>query len=274
MYNELQAFLKRPPLYERTNAKFWNDPHIAGQMLVKHLDSTTDLASRKPEFVDRSVKWILSLPLPQKARLLDIGCGPGLYTKQFSEKGLTVTGMDFSESSIRYAKERDHKSKYILGDYLVMSFENAFDIITLIWCDYGALIPSERQNLLKRVYRALKPGGFFLLDVFTPQYITQSKETTSWELNPNGGFWSAKPYITLNATYNYDKTAVLTKFTVIEKSCVRDFNIWNCLFSKQSLLDEISAAGFSAEDFWNDVAGAPYHDNSQVLCVLMRKPLC
>ena len=46
-------------------------------------------------------------------------------------------------------------------DYLQMDFENAFDIIILIYCDYGALIPEERTDLLQRV-SGLKSRGQFL----------------------------------------------------------------------------------------------------------------
>lgn len=42
---------------------------------------------------------------------IDLGCGPGLYTEKLTEKGHTVTGMDFSASSIRYAKESAARKK-------------------------------------------------------------------------------------------------------------------------------------------------------------------
>ena len=168
MYKKLQGYLKRPALFERTTEKLWTDPHIAKQMLDAHLNPNIDAASYKPESIDCLVEWIMSLPLPEKARLLDIGCGPGLYTKRFAERGLRVTGLDFSDNSINYAREHDDKSEYIIGDYLSMEFDGAFDIVTLIMCDYGALIPDERRNLLRRVNGALKSGGLFLFDVLTP----------------------------------------------------------------------------------------------------------
>jgi len=164
-------FLKRPALYERTAQPFWTDPHISGEMLKAHLDPGTDAASRRPDFIARCADWIAALPLPEHARLLDIGCGPGLYARQFSARGLRVTGMDFSERSIAYAREQDAQSEYVLQNYLTMDYENVFDIVTLIYCDYGALIPNERAELLWRVHRALKPGGLFVFDVNTPRYL-------------------------------------------------------------------------------------------------------
>ena len=95
IFSVLNTLLTKPDLYERTIEKFWNDPHISKGLLKAHLDPDTEAASRRPEFIDRSVEWIVSM-LPEGASLLDIGCGPGLYTKRLAERGLRVTGIDFS----------------------------------------------------------------------------------------------------------------------------------------------------------------------------------
>ncbi|MDR3119853.1 MAG: class I SAM-dependent methyltransferase [Clostridiales bacterium] len=235
------------------------------------MDPNTDAASRKPEFMDRSADWILTLPLPQGARLLDIGCGPGLYAKRFAERGLRVTGMDFSERSIAYAKERDPKSEYLLRDYLTLDFANAFDIVTLIYCDYGALIPEEREALLRRVYRALKPGGLFLFDVFTPEQYAGRGESASWFVCENGGFWSAKPHICLKAEYFYDKTAAASRYVVIEDVSARCYNVWDTCFTRQSLQSEVLPIGFAEEGLYGDVTGKPYTGDSRTMCVIFSK---
>jgi len=270
MYDILKTYLKKPELYEKTPEKFWNDEHISKGMLKAHLDPNTDAASRKPEFIDRAVKWI-SLLLPVGASLLDIGCGPGLYTKRFSEHGLNVTGLDFSERSINYAKAHDPKTEYVLQSYLEMDYENRFDLITLIWCDYGALVPADRDNLLERVYKALKPGGLFLFDVFTREQYIRQKDKTSWEVCENGGFWSPNSHICLNAEYRYGDDINLYRYVIIEREKVRCFNIWDTCFTKDSLTAELAPFGFSEAGFFADVTGTPYTDGSKTLCTVIRK---
>ena len=270
MYEILKTYLKKPELYEKTSEKFWTDPHISGGMLEAHLDRNTDAASRKPEFIERTVKWISSL-LPAGVSLLDIGCGPGLYTVRLSAYGLNVTGLDFSERSIEYAKAHDPKTEYVLKSYLEMDYNSRFDMITLIWCDYGALVPDDRNNLLERVYKALKPGGMFLFDVFTrAQYIGQ-KERTSWEISEHGGFWSPNPHLCFNAEYRYGDDVHMHRHVVIEDKSVRCFNIWDTCFTKDSLTAEVVPHGFSAAGFFADVTGAPYTDDSKTLCAVLRK---
>lgn len=273
MYNKLSTLLQKPKLYEKTAEPFWNDPHISKGMLEAHLSPNTDAASRKPETIERTVAWICSLLPHDGAKLLDIGCGPGLYTKRFSEHGLCVTGLDFSERSIAYAKEHDAKTEYLMQDYLTMDFDNDFNMITLIWCDYGALIPADRYNLLDRVYRALKPGGMFLLDVFTPQLYLNRKESTSWEVCADGGFWSPNPHICLNARYFYDNGdgVDLDRNVIIEEGSIRCFNIWNTCFTKQSLVEETQPRHFVPVGFYSDYDGKPYDENSPIMWALMQK---
>jgi 2-polyprenyl-3-methyl-5-hydroxy-6-metoxy-1,4-benzoquinol methylase len=69
--------------------------------------------------------------LNKESSMLDIGCGPGLYTMRLSELGYRVSGLDFSERSIEYAKSHDSKPKYVLMNYVEMDYLVLFDLITL-----------------------------------------------------------------------------------------------------------------------------------------------
>ena len=270
MYGNLADLLRRPALYERTTEKFWTDPHIAEQMLDAHLDPDADGASRRPEFINSSADWIASL-LPKGAKLLDIGCGPGLYAKLFAQRGLRVTGLDFSENSIAYARSHDGDSEYIVQSYLDMDFDGVFDMVTLIYCDYGALVPKERAELLPRVHKALKPGGLFLFDVFTPLRRNGEDDNTSWDICPDGGFWSAAPHICLDAEYYYGETAQGSRHIVIEEGATKCYNIWDCYFTRKTLLEETARFGFAEAGFYADVAGKKYADDSETLCAVLKK---
>src|SRR5689334_6222274 len=89
--SQLAIISQKPPYFEPSHELFWTDPHIAQQMLAAHLDPATDAASRTPQTIDQTVQWITDrLALKPGARLLDLGCGPGLYCKRFAEHGLLV----------------------------------------------------------------------------------------------------------------------------------------------------------------------------------------
>lgn len=93
LYAELAGFDDRPaPFSKMTIATLWTDPHIARQMLAFHLDPHHDAASRRPGSIEGFVGWLDErLPLAGK-KLMDLGCGPGLYAQRLAQRGAQVTG--------------------------------------------------------------------------------------------------------------------------------------------------------------------------------------
>src|SRR5688572_10904091 len=101
---QLIQLQQKPAPFTPGEALFWNDPHISAQMLEVHLNPEVEAASRKPETIDRSVKWLIeTLGLNPGESILDLGCGPGLYASRFAQLGLQVTGVDYSHRSIEHA---------------------------------------------------------------------------------------------------------------------------------------------------------------------------
>lgn len=112
-------------------------------------------ASRKLEFIEKSVDWIKEIIPPSSyPLLLDIGCGPGIYAERFFKMGYQVTGIDFSKRSIDYAQNSARKQgldiTYLYQNYLNMDLDKTFDFATMIYCDYGALSAADRKIVMKR----------------------------------------------------------------------------------------------------------------------------
>ncbi|MFV0393622.1 MAG: hypothetical protein ACK5LC_04385 [Coprobacillaceae bacterium] len=84
-----------PEIYTKGEVFFWEEDYISKKLLVAHLDTNFEGASRNHEFINKSVQWISEVaPVKQYPRLLDLGCGPGLYTERFYDCGYQVTGVD------------------------------------------------------------------------------------------------------------------------------------------------------------------------------------
>lgn len=274
---KIMTYDYRPILGASSTSKFWDDPHISTHMMEAHLNPQIDSATRNHLFVKKSAAWIASaLPSSEHPTLLDLGCGPGLYAEQFHTHGYQVTGIDLSEGAIVYAKE-SAKAKnlaitYTVGSYLDMSYDNAFEVATLIYCDYGALNKENRNQLLQRIYQALKPGGKLLLDVFTLAQYEGKEESKSWTSADNG-FWTNEPHLCLNSFYRYDEyDAFLEQYIVATESRVECYNIWDHVFTKESLQEELANNGFTAFQFYGDVAGAATDSKKPTLCIICEKP--
>jgi SAM-dependent methyltransferase len=269
MFNKLLHLLQKPALWQRSAEPFWDDEHISKGMLEAHLNPDWDAASRKHSIIDCSVKWLTGI-IPSQGKILDLGCGPGMYTKRLSDMGYSVTGMDFSRRSIEYAKFHDVKTEYVCGNYLELSYTNQFDAVLLIYGDYAALTPYERQALIPKAYQALKTGGLFILDVFTKKQFLRKADKTSWMLCDNGGFWSAEPYICLEATYFYDNdTVAVDQHIVVTDGGINEYLIWDTAYTVQKLTDEVSPFGFKVNGVFDDVCGSPYTGAAETLCFVL-----
>jgi SAM-dependent methyltransferase len=203
----LDRALARPEPYAPHDAPFWDDPHIARQMLAAHLDPATDAASRRPDTIDRTVGHLVAtLGLGTGDRLLDLGCGPGLYARRFAARGVAVTGIDLSPTSIAYAvgdaREAGMAIDYRVEDYTSSQLGGPFDAAALIYLDFGVLPDAPRDRLLDSLRLALRPGGVFVFDVHAPSRQRVADSAVRVE-RADGGFWRPGPHLVIETTYRY-----------------------------------------------------------------------
>ncbi|NJC96790.1 MAG: SAM-dependent methyltransferase [Anaerolineales bacterium] len=256
---------------------FWDDPHISAQMLKAHLNPENDLASRRPETVQKIVDWLIaSLGLQVGASILDLGCGPGLYSVQLAEKGLRVTGVDYSRRSIDYAVEyaRQHNLdiQYRYQNYLTLEDENLYDAALLIYGDFCPLSPEQRSKLLGNVRRALKPGGHFVLDATTPAHRKKYGNRNGWYA-VESGFWKPGPHLVLEAGFDYPEESIwLDQYTVIEEDGkVSVYRNWFQDFTRETITRELETGGFTVEKVWSDLTGTSYSDDTEWIGIVAQR---
>ena len=273
----IQQLQEKPTLFAPGVRPFWNDPHISRQMLKFHLDPSTDAASYRPETIDRSVNWLAStLKLGTGSSLLDLGCGPGLYTSRFAKRGVRVTGLDYSKRSIEYASESaleyNLEVSYRYQDYLTLEDVGEYSVVTLISGDFCPLAPEKRAKLLKAIHRALRPGGMFVLDVSTPELRKDQCNWKSW-YTTDSGFWRPGPHLVLEQRFDYREEAVhLDQFIVIEvDGIVSVYRNWFQGFTPDTLAVELESQGFKVKSIWGDLTGSPYSEGSEWFGALAQK---
>ena len=256
---------------------FWNDPYISTQMLKVHLDPNVDAASRKPEIIDRSVNWIIeTLGLKPGASLLDLGCGPGLYASRFARAGFKVTGVDYSRNSIeyasQYAKENSLNITYRYQNYLELDDENLYDAAFLIYGDFCPLNPEQRSTLLRNIHRALKPNGYFVLDVSTREHRKKYGNKNGWYA-AESGFWKPDPHLVLEEGFDYPEQSIwLDQYTTIEADGkVSVYRNWFQDYTPEAITEELTQGRFPVESLWGDLMGTPYTSESEWIGVVTRR---
>jgi len=278
MFKELKDFNKRPaPFQFYTADELWTNEHTSKQMLEYHLNESIDASSRNKSFIKRSVEWIVShFEVNKNTEIADFGCGPGLYTTMLAERGAIVTGIDFSENSLKYAKQvadkKELKINYVLTNYLDFETANSFDLIMMIMCDFCALSPEQRKIMLSKFNLLLKPGGSVLLDVYSLNSFNQREESATYELNQLNGFWSPEDYYCFVNTFKYEKEKIiLDKYIIIEESRKREVYNWLQCYSKDSLRNEFEENGFKVEEIYSDVAGKTFTPESSEIAIVAKK---
>ena len=278
MFDFLEGINRRPKPFEfYTAGDLWTDEHTSERMLELHLNGAVDAASRNTAFIDRSVDWIASrFQLRDGTRVADLGCGPGLYATRLARRGAAVTGIDFSERSIRYAQKiaagKGLPIRYLHQNYLEFETTDRFGLILMIMCDFCALSPPQRKQLLAKFHTLLEPGGSILLDVYSLVAFDQWREQATYRANLLDGFWSAGRYYGFLNTFKYDqKQLVLDQYTIVEAARTRTVYNWFQCFSPEGLAREFTECGLTVEGFYADVAGAPFDPAAKEFAVVGKK---
>ena len=107
----------------------------------------------------------LSARLPAGRRVLEIAPGPGFLAIELAHRGLSVTGLDISNTFVGLARENARREgvavDFRLGNASAMPFENdSFDFLV---CRAAFKNFSAPVEALREMHRVLRPGGTALI---------------------------------------------------------------------------------------------------------------
>jgi 2-polyprenyl-3-methyl-5-hydroxy-6-metoxy-1,4-benzoquinol methylase len=128
-------------------------------------------------------------------KVLDAGCGTGIYSKFYAERGSDVSGVDFSHSAIEKIQSENISGKFQVGDISSLNFgSNEFDIVHCFSVLYHIISDNEWEEAISELCRVLKPNGILLLriawfpDDWSPVEHVQfrSKQKYTQELSEHG----------------------------------------------------------------------------------------
>ncbi len=250
MFRQLDAFFERPaPFSAYTVDALWTDPYRARQMLVHHLDETSESASRRPADIAGIVGWLdARLGFSGKA-ITDLGCGPGLYAQAIAGRGGKVTGLDFSVNSLAYAREQADIAgldiTYLEADYLKDPLPDRQDVVMLIYGDICPLSPRRRRLVYEKVRQSLKPGGIFVFDVFSVARFARLEEMQAFGRRLMGGFWEKGDYFAFEARFLYPETRLeLQRYLIVTPETEYEVYNWLQHFDQKAIRAELATAGF------------------------------
>ncbi|CAN5626502.1 hypothetical protein BH11BAC1_BH11BAC1_18050 [soil metagenome] len=124
---------------------------------------------------DRRVQYFIDLAKVQQGeKVLEIGCGTGLFTRKFyAATKADITAIDISEELLNEARTLLPEANFQSEDAMNMKFgDNTFDVV------YGSSVLHhlEFEPSLNEIYRVLKPGGRMVFaepNMINPQILVQ-----------------------------------------------------------------------------------------------------
>ena len=107
-------------------------------------------------------------------KVLEIGCGTGLFTEKLSRAGAEITAVDLSEHLLEKARARNlPRCSIEQADAHQLPYaDNSFDVV----CGSSILHHLDMEKALSEAYRVLRPGGkiaFAEPNMLNPQIFVQ-----------------------------------------------------------------------------------------------------
>ena len=120
------------------------------------------------------VRKYLRQHLPPKARLLSVGCGPGVILRAAASLDPSVrgTGVDLSLERVHEAAVKNRRNpnvNFVCGDAHQLQFSsNCFDVV---YCRMLLQYLNEKERAVIEMARVCKPGGTVLLQDLDGQLV-------------------------------------------------------------------------------------------------------
>lgn len=199
-------------------------------------------------------------------RILDLACGRGRHARYFSEKGLKVTGVDISETSISEARVSVPDGTFHVHDMREPFAHEEFDLACCLFTSLGYFEAlDDDRAVFRAVFQALRPGGRFVLDFMNSDLVVRDLVATE-DLERSG------------VQFRIDRVCedgiLVKRIRVKDGAEVHEFEERVQTLAPFELESMATEAGFIIEDRTNGPVLTPFDpERSDRFVLWMRKPM-
>lgn len=256
----------------------WWDPAFSARMLRAHLSQEHDLASRRIEIVDRHVEWLHRHVMGgTPGRVLDLGCGPGLYLHRLARLGHAGVGIDLGPASIQYGREvaaaEGLGCTFRLEDLRQAELGGGFDLVFMLWGQLNVFRRPEAASLLRQARAALAPGGRLVLEIQRLESLRgDGCAASSWSTEREGLF-SDRPHLLLHEQFWDEPRRCRTErwhVVDVETGAVERHALTAEAYTREEVSSALGQAGFEVSELLPSLPGTP--GEAPCFAVLARAP--
>lgn len=213
---------------------------------------------------------IRMLQLEDGQRVLDLACGFGRHSVLLAQKGFNVTGYDLSESFLKKAREIADSLLVALdlrqGDMREVPYDEEFDAVINMFTAFGFFDREDEDlKVLKGVYKALKPGGQFLMDVINREFALADLSHRRWT-NENSSYMLEERFFDY-----FNSRLELTNRLILANGEVKEANYSIRLYTLTEMLEMFNKANLVLTDVYGNFDGELYSARSPRMILVATK---
>ena len=225
------------------------------------------LKTQSEELTKKQVDFIIDvLDLSKGDRVLDVGCGIGRHLIELAKRGIKGMGIDVIDRFIEIAQrnKKDLDIEFFKMDERKMNFLEEFDGAISMWTSFGYFSDEENLSVLRKIQKALKPDGRFLLDIENVYYLIKNLVRERWERKGNIFLLERNKFSIMNGR-------IKTKRIIIKDGKVFEYERIYRIFTKKEIEEYLSLSGFRVINVFGDYTKEPLKESSKRLIVLAEK---
>lgn len=253
----------------------WDDQEFSTRMLTEHLDDRHDMASRRGSLIDRHVAWLSTLA-PDGHRVLDLGCGPGLYLERFGRAGWDGIGVDVSPAAIGHATRRASVlgigCTYVQGDLRSTRVPGPFDLVLCVFGELNTFPVEDVRDVLDIASGAVSRGGRIVIEVSTRAGVAgKAGRPVSW-YTAAGGLFADGPHVVLReGGWFEDEQATVERWWVMDEFTTRPRMFGSTTWFHYQLAEAIHEAGFVIDGRFGELTGAAASGEGDFETLVLRR---
>lgn len=208
------------------------------------------------------------LRLRKGQRVLDVPCGMGRLTIPLARMGLRMTGVDLAGGYIRRARTLARREGldicFVQEDMRGIEFDGEFDAAVNWFGSFGYFDEAGNLEFCRRVHRALRPGGRFLIETMNRTHMVSHLRSQ--------GEWTVGP-ISIRETVRLERGGrrVAATWTMSDGRTTEHQNLSIRLFTGAEMRAVLRQAGFTDVCLYGNPPLGRFTRHSRRMLVVARK---
>ncbi|MDH7516066.1 MAG: methyltransferase domain-containing protein [Bacteroidota bacterium] len=197
--------------------------------------------------------------LRPRSTVLDLACGTGRHAFEFARRGYRVLAVDLSTTLLRIAGRKTRRYgdsvAIVRADMRHIPLKGGTDAAVQLFTAFG-YFPEDGENaaVIGEVAKALKPGGFYMLDFLHASHVAATLQPRTVREMPGGWIIEER---------NTAGERIEKRITIIRPEGERRFIESVRLFTPAELRAMLIDAGFHILHIFGDYDGGSFHRSAE-----------